>query len=209
MLTEIKVNEFVNQVASDSPTPGGGSVAAATAALGIALTRMVALLTIGKKKYAEYEELMKKIAAEADELTVNLTEYVNKDTEAYNAVSAVFAMPKNTDDEKSARSAAMQKALKAAAIIPFEVMLLCVEALKITEEAVGKSNTNAASDLGVAALNLGAGAMSAWLNVKINLSGIEDEIFVAEYSKKGAALDQEAQNISAKIYENILQALEA
>jgi len=207
MLTQLKVNEFVNLIASDSPAPGGGSVAAITAAQGIALTKMVALLTIGKKKYAEHDALMREISAKAEELTTELVEYVNKDTEAYNGVSAVFAMPKATEVEKAARSAAMQKALKAAAIVPFKIMECCLEALKITEKAVGKSNTNAASDLGVAALNLGAGVMGAWLNVKINLSSIKDETFVSEYAQKGEAVHKEAYEISAKVYEAILEAV--
>ncbi|MCL2204399.1 MAG: cyclodeaminase/cyclohydrolase family protein [Defluviitaleaceae bacterium] len=208
MLTGLKVSEFINRVASDSPAPGGGSVAAVTAAQGIALTRMVALLTVGKKKYAQYDALMGEISAKAEVLANKLTAYVDKDTEAYNGVSAVFALPKNTDEEKKARSAAMQTALKAAAAVPFEVMELCVEALKLTEEAVGKSNTNAASDLGVAALNIGAGAMGAWLNVKINLAGIKDADFTARYGQQGATLDKEAQAISARIYEQILTSLE-
>ncbi|MCL2188065.1 MAG: cyclodeaminase/cyclohydrolase family protein [Defluviitaleaceae bacterium] len=207
MLTNLNLKDFVNQVASNSPAPGGGSVAAVTAAQGIGLTRMVALLTIGKKKYAEHDALMHDIAEKAQILTAQLTDYIDKDTDAYNGVSAVFSMPKETDAEKSARSIAMQAALKTAAIIPFEVMQKCVEALKLTEQAIGKSNTNAASDLGVAALNLGTGAMSAWLNVKINLAGIKDENFVREYTQKGKALDTQAQEISAKIYESVLEVI--
>ena len=207
MLTNLTVNEFVKTVASDAPAPGGGSVAAVTAAQGIALTKMVTLLTIGKKKYAEHEALMQEISTQADALTAKLMDLVNKDTEAYNDVSAVFAMPKVTDEEKAARSAAMQNSLKAAAIVPFEVMQACLEALKITEKAIGKSNTNAASDLGVAALNLGSGAMGAWLNVKINLSGIKDEAFVTEYSQKGTAVYDEACAVSMRIYEAVFEML--
>ncbi|MCL2216528.1 MAG: cyclodeaminase/cyclohydrolase family protein [Defluviitaleaceae bacterium] len=207
MLTNLKVNEFVNLVASDAPAPGGGSVAAVTAAKGIALTRMVTLLTIGKKKYAEHEALMQEISARAEALTTKLLDLVNKDTEVYNGVSAVFAMPKTTDGEKAARAAAMQNALKAAVVVPFEIMSACLEALKITEKAVGKSNTNAVSDIGVAALNLGAGAMGAWLNVKINLSGIKDEAFVEEYTEKGTSIHEEALELSSRIYEAVLEAV--
>ncbi|MCL2840981.1 MAG: cyclodeaminase/cyclohydrolase family protein [Defluviitaleaceae bacterium] len=204
MLTELKVNEFVNLIASDTPAPGGGSVAAVTAAQGIALTKMVTALTIGKKKYAEHDGLMQEIASEASTLTAKLVDFVNKDTEAYNGVSAVFSMPKATDEEKTARSAAMQNALKAAAIVPFEIMQTCFDALKITEQAIGKSNVNAASDLGVSALNLGAGVKGAWLNVKINLSGIKDEAFVNEYTQKGVKVYDEACAISERVYQAIL-----
>ena len=207
MISNQKLNDFIKAVSSNSPTPGGGSVAAITAAQGAALTGMVAALTIGKKKYAEYDTLMREISAKAEALATRLSEYADKDTEAYNGVSAVLSMPKETDDEKSARGDAMQKALKTASTVPFEVMELCLEALKLTEQAAGKSNTNAASDLGVAALNLGAGVMGAWLNVKINLSGIKDEGFVDEYSRRGQDIHKEAFDLSAKIYRKVYEAL--
>ena len=202
-LTELKVKEFVDLVASDAPAPGGGSVAALSAAKGIALVRMVALLTIGKKKYAEHDALMREISEKAEELKNKLTEYVDKDTEAYNNVSAVFSMPKNTGEEKAARAQAMQKALKAATLVPFEVMELCLEAIQKTEKAVNKSNTNAASDLGVAALCLGTGAMGAWLNVQINLTGIKDAAFVQEYKQKSDKLHYEAYKLSSEVYAKI------
>ena len=206
-LTELKVNEFVELVASSSPAPGGGSVAALSAANGVALLGMVARLTVGKKKYAAHDELMNEILQSADGLKSKLVELINTDTEAFNKVSAVFSMPKETDEEKAARQKAMQEALKAAAEVPFEVMENCLEALKITYNAIGKSNTNAASDLGVAALGLGAGIKGAWLNVKINLSGIKDEAYVNEMTKKGENLLESADNLATKIYENILAEL--
>ena len=203
-LTELKLNEFVDLVASNSPAPGGGSVAALTAANGIALLCMVARLTVGKKKYAAHEELMNEILRDADVLKQKLVALIDTDTEAFNKVSAVFSMPKETDEEKSARLKAMQEALKSAAEVPYEVMENCLKALKITFNAVGKSNANAASDLGVAALGLGAGVKGAWLNVKINLSGIKDEVYVNEMTKKGENLVNSADNLASKIYESIL-----
>ncbi|MCL2400526.1 MAG: cyclodeaminase/cyclohydrolase family protein [Defluviitaleaceae bacterium] len=208
MLTELNLKEFVDKVASDSPAPGGGSIAAVTAAQGIALTHMVTLLTIGKKKYEEHDNLMKEISAEAKKLMNELVEYVDKDTEAYNAVSAVFAMPKETDDEKAARSAAMQSALKAATLVPFEVMSLATRAIIITEKAIGKSNINAVSDLGVALLNINAGVNAAWLNVKINLSGIKDEDFVDEYMQKGGDFQDTSSIIATRAYKRILEAID-
>ena len=204
-LTELKVNEFVDLVASNSPAPGGGSVAALTAANGVALLCMVARLTMGKKKYAAHEEIMNEILAGADALKEKLVALIDSDTEAYNKVSAVFSMPKETDEEKAARQKAMQEALKSAAEVPLEVMENCLRALKITYNAVGRSNTNAASDLGVAALGLGAGVKGAWLNVKINLSGIKDEAYVNEMTGKGESLLSSADNLATKIYESILE----
>ena len=206
-LTELKINEFVDLVALNSPAPGGGSVAALAAANGVALLGMVARLTVGKKKYAAHEELMNEILEDADGLKQKLVALIDTDTEAFNKVSAVFSMPKETDEEKASRRKAMQEALKTAAEVPFEVMENCLEALKITYNAVGKSNTNAASDLGVAALGLGAGVKGAWLNVKINLMGIKDEVYVKEITEKGENLLASADNLAAKIYESILAEL--
>ena len=203
-LTGLKLNEFVELVASNSPAPGGGSVAALTAASGAGLLCMVARLTIGKKKYAANEEFMKEILKDADELKNKLTTLIDTDTEAFNRVSAVFSMPKETDAEKKARQEAMQASLKSAAEVPLMVMENCVTALKLTLNAVGKSNESAASDLGVAALGLGAGIKGAWLNVKINLKSIKDESYVNEISKKGESLLVSAENLVAKIYENVL-----
>ncbi|MCL2416233.1 MAG: cyclodeaminase/cyclohydrolase family protein [Defluviitaleaceae bacterium] len=197
-LTQLTVNSFINLLASNAPAPGGGSVAALTGAMGVGLIEMVTKLTIGRKKYAEYEELMQEISAETAQIRKNLTESIDKDTQAYNAVSAVFAMPKSNEAEKSARAAAMQDALKGAALVPFEVMGFCMEGLEMAKRAMGKSNPNAASDLGVAGLNLIATCKSAWKNVDINLSGIKDEKFVAEYRNLGLGI---LQNL--KEYENI------
>ena len=116
-----------------------------------------------------------------------------------------MASNKETDDDKAARRAAMQSALKEAAQSPYDMMLLMVEALEVTEKAVGKSNTNAASDLGVAALNLKAGLQGAWLNVLINLSGIKDDAFVSNYRQKGQELLTRGCDIADTIYERIVE----
>ena len=207
ILTELDVSVFIDHVASDSPAPGGGSVAALAAANGIALLGMVARLTVGKKKYAAHDELMNEIITEADKLRQKLVALIDSDTEAFKKVSAVFSMPKESDEQKSARQQAMQQALKSAAEVPMEVMENCLIALKITHNALGKSNTNAASDLGVAALMLGAGLKGAWLNVKINLSGIKDAQYTDEMAKKGEKILCGADNLSTKIYDCVLEEL--
>ncbi|MBC1520044.1 cyclodeaminase/cyclohydrolase family protein [Listeria aquatica] len=204
-LVDMKITEFVDVLGSDAPAPGGGSASALAASVGSALTMMVAQLTIGKKKYVEYDELMKQVLKEATEVNQALLEAIDKDTEAFNQVSAVFSMPKETDEEKAARKEAMQKALKLAAEAPYDIMTLASKAITITGKAVGKSNVNAASDLGVAALNLKSGLQGAWLNVLINLSGIKDEAFVAKYKKDGEALLQTSCDRADEIYQAILE----
>ncbi|MGX4686627.1 cyclodeaminase/cyclohydrolase family protein [Vagococcus sp. JNUCC 83] len=204
-LVELTVSEFVETLGSDAPAPGGGSAAALSATMGISLTKMVCELTIGKKKYAEYEDDIKLVFDETKQLQKHLLEAIDKDTEAFNVVSAVFSMPKETDDEKAARRAAMQSALEGAAKSPLDMMKLMVEALEVTKRAVGKSNINAASDLGVAALNLKAGLQGAWLNVLINLSGIKNEEFVSSYRQDGEKLLAKGCLLADEIYEETLK----
>ena len=206
-LIEMQVQEFVNILRSDAPAPGGGSSAALAGAMGIGLGEMVAGLTLGKAKYAEFEETMKTLQAEAARLTDALIASVDKDTEAFDGVSAVFGMPKSNDEEKAARREAMQKALKTATMVPFSVMELCLESLETLEKGLGKINMNAASDFGVASLNLKAAVQGAWLNVCINIGGIKDEAFVAEYRSKGEAILAKALPLADKIYNTILESL--
>ena len=204
-LVDLSLKDFATVLGSDAPAPGGGSAAALSGANGISLTKMVCELTLGKKKYADYQEVIEEVHLKSSSLQEKLLAAIDKDTEAFNLVSAVFDMPKETDDDKAARRAAMQSALKEAAQSPYDMMLLMVEALEVTEKAVGKSNTNAASDLGVAALNLNAGLQGAWLNVLINLSGIKDDAFVSNYRQKGQELLTRGCDIADTIYERIVE----
>lgn len=201
----MKVSDFINELSSSAPAPGGGSAAALAGALGIALTEMVCNLTIGKKKYAQHEALAKQILIEATSVKEELQINIDKDTEAYNAVDAVFSMPKDTIEQKEQRTNLMQQALKTATIIPFHVMELCLEALYITEKAVGKSNINAASDLGVAALMLGAATKSAGLNVLININSIKDEDFTTKYKNEIETILIKSERLSSEIYNKILE----
>ena len=206
-LVEHTVSQFVDVLASDAPAPGGGSAAALSAALGTALTKMVTELTIGKKKYADFEEDAKELRQQMTDLTDKFVVAIDKDTEAFNDVSAVFAMPKETEEDKAARRAAMQEALKGATKSPFEIMKLTVEALRLTNDAIGKTNSNAASDLGVSALSLKAGLQGAWLNVLINLDGVKDEDFVGEYRSNGQKLLDEGNKLADDIYNAIVSDL--
>ena len=204
-LVDLSLTEFAQVLGSDAPAPGGGSAAALSAANGISLTKMVCELTLGKKKYAEFEAEIAQVHAESDRLQERLLAAIDKDTEAFNLVSAVFDMPKETEEDKAARREAMQQALKEATQSPYGMMEDILTALQTTQKAVGKSNTNAASDLGVAALNLKAGLQGAWLNVLINLSGVKDEAFVADYRSKGEELLQKGCALADEIYQEILK----
>jgi len=206
-LTEMKIPAFLELLGSDAPAPGGGSTAALSGALGAALTTMVASLTVGKEKFAAHQGLMEEILEQGETLRVQLTEVMNRDTEAFNGVTAVFQMPKETDEEKKARKEAMQEALKACTITPYEMMEYSLEALELTAKALGRSNPNAASDLGVAALMLKAAIQGAWLNILINLGGIRDEVFVQIYRSGGEAILERALPLADHIYETVRAAL--
>lgn len=205
-LVDLTVKDYLDVLKSDAPAPGGGSVSALSAAQGVGLVAMVADLTIGREKYAEYDEACRAAKEKALDLYTQLVDGIDKDTEAFNKVSAAYKLPKDTDEQKAARSAAIRAANVGATEVPFETVKLCLEGLKVTETIVGKSNPNAASDLGVAALNLLAGLKGAWLNVKINLPGIKDEELKAKF-ESGAELVAEAEIIAKDIYEKVLASL--
>jgi len=206
-LTEMTITAFNDILASDAPAPGGGSAAALEGAVGIALTNMVASLTLGKKKYAEYQDLMEELIGEAADLRAQFIDVIDRDTESFNSVSAVFAMPKDTEEEKAARKEAMQAALKTCTYTPYDMMRFALTGLELTKKALGKSNSSAASDLGVAALSLKAAVQGAWLNILINISGIEDQAFVEEYRKKGNEILAKALPLADEIYETVLASL--
>ena len=192
--------DFAEVLSSDAPAPGGGSVAAYNGVLGVSLTHMVCALSVGKKKYAEYEDLLREVMAQALCLREEFISLVDRDTEAYNSVTKVFSMPKDTEEEKAKRSSAMQDALRACTLVPFETMTCAHNALLLTQKIVGKSNENTSSDLGVAALNLKAAIQGAWLNVLINLDGIKDENFVRNCRSKGEKVLNESIKISDDIH---------
>ena len=206
-LAELTTAGFTDLLASDAPAPGGGSAAALEGALGAALTAMVCSLTVGKKKYAEHEELARSVQAKANELRTRFVDVMDRDTEAFNVVSAAFGMPKATDEEKAARSAAIQKGLEGCTRTPFEMMELAVETLELTASILGKSNDSAASDLGVSALSLRAAIQGAWLNVLINIGSLKNKELAEDYRQKGEALLAKALPLADEIYDTVVKSM--
>ena len=206
-LAELKTAEFVDLLASDAPAPGGGSAAALEGALGAALTAMVCGLTVGKKKYADYQELAESAQKKALDLKARFVDVMDRDTEAFNVVSAAFGMPKATDEEKAARSAAIQKGLEGCTKTPFEMMELAVETLELTASILGKSNDSAASDLGVSALSLRAAIQGAWLNVLINIGSLKNKELAEDYRAKGEALLAKALPLADQIYDTVVKSM--
>lgn len=206
-LKEMTIEQFSEILASGVPTPGGGSAAAMQGAIGASLTHMVAALTIGKKKYAVNEPLMVELLQETERLRKALIDAIERDAKAFDMVGAVFAMPKYTGEEIAIRKAAMQKALISGTQVPFEVMTLSMETLELMQKAVGRSNTNALSDLGVAALSMKAAVQGAWLNILINISEIADESVFHKYRTEGEAILNRAVSLAEAIYEEIISSI--
>jgi len=177
MLTSLRVTGFLNKTASNSPAPGGGSVSALAASLGAALTSMVCRLTIGKKKYADVQPEMEIVLKQSEELRAQCTAIIDEDTAAFNNVMAAFALPRDTEEQKTIRTTAIQEATKAATVVPLKLMELCSKAIKLVSVITEKGNQNSVSDAGVAAWMFRAGSEGAALNVKINLAGLHDAAF--------------------------------
>jgi len=175
MLIDKKVSNFLGELASNSPTPGGGSVAALAGALGAALISMVSNLTIGKKKYVDVEEDFKKIISSSEKLRYELSQLIEEDVKVFNNFMATYKMPKETETEKKIRSEKIQVSLIGAAKVPLKVAYKCLDILSLSKEVAEKGNINVVSDAGVAALMAEAALDSAILNVKINLKMIKDE----------------------------------
>ena len=190
-LVEQRVIDFVAATASKEPTPGGGAIAALTAATGAALAEMVANLTFGKKGYEEVQPEMEELQTKAEAIRKRMLELSQADADVFNIFMNALGLPKNTDEEKAARTAAIQQAYKDAAMVPFEIGELANQIFDLAELASRKGNQNLITDGIIAAINARAAVKSAFLNVRINLSGIKDESFVAELTSKMYAIEKD------------------
>lgn len=192
MLTELTVKDFLNKVAGSDPVPGGGSIAALNGAIASALAAMVANLTIGKKNYADCEELMKQIAERAAGLKEEFVADVDRDSEAYDRVFACFKMPKATDEEKAARSAAIQEATKFAAQVPMEVARRAYGLMDTIAQVARKGNQNAVTDACVAMMAARSAVLAALMNVRINLGSLKDKEYALAMQAEADGLEQQA-----------------
>ena len=190
-LVEQRVIDFVAATASKAPTPGGGAIAALTAATGAALAEMVANLTFGKKGYEAVQTEMEELQAKAEAIRERMLELSQADADGFNIFMNALGLPKNTDEEKAARTAAIQQAYKDAAMVPFEIGELANQIFDLAELASRKGNQNLITDGIIAAINARAAVKSAFLNVRINLSGIKDESFVEELTSKMYAIEKD------------------
>ncbi|MCF4143674.1 cyclodeaminase/cyclohydrolase family protein [Dethiosulfovibrio acidaminovorans] len=190
-------------LSSDSPAPGGGSVAALSGAMGAGLVSMVCNLTVGKKGYENVRENAEKTVTRSGSLGQDLIDYIDADTNAFNGVMAAFKMPKETDEQKAARSAAIQEGYKAAIRSPLNIAEACLEVMELADGMLGKGNSNALSDLGVGADMAYSGLKGAVMNVEINLPSIKDETFASDTAKKISSLENRGAVLAERIREYV------
>lgn len=198
-LASMNIYELADELASNSPAPGGGSVAALNGTLSAGLSSMVGNLTYVKKKFKDVREEMIDISTKAQKLKDFFTESIDKDTDAFNKIMDCFSMPKGSEEEIAARNKAIRDATIEATMIPYNVLEKTKEAAKLALGVAERGNPNSLSDAGVAGLTASAAAEGALYNVMINLDGIEDEEFKAKMSKDAIAVNKETQNTVARI----------
>lgn len=179
-MNEIKdksIQVFIDELASKAPTPGGGSAAAVMGAQAAALISMVCNLTIGKPKYAEVEAEMQDLLEKSEALRGTLTGMIKADVDVFDRLMATYGLPKDSDEEKAERSAAIQTVLKEATVVPLMCARACAETIALSRIAAEKGNTGVISDAGVAVMAAYGALKSAALNVYINAGGLKDRAF--------------------------------
>ena len=203
-LASMTVKGFVDELASDSPAPGGGSVAALAGSMAAGLASMVAALTYGKRGYKQHDDKMEKVAVKGQALKAELLKALDRDTEAFNAVMACFRLPHKTDEQKAARAAAILQANKGATLVPLGVLEMIPEVLRLVGEVVDHGNENSLSDGGVGGQMARAGAYGAYYNVAINLAGITDETWCAEIQARAGAALKEVDRLAGDIEDKMM-----
>ena len=192
MLADLTVKDFLDKVACSDPVPGGGSIAALNGALASSLSTMVARLTVGKKGYEVSEEVMQHAQTITLRLLDEFMALIDKDSAAYIEVFACFKLPKTTDEEKAARSAAIQKATKQAALVPLEVARKALDMMSVIADVARLGNRNAVTDACVAMMSARTAVLGALLNVRINLGSLKDRDFVLQLQTEADAIEQTA-----------------
>ena len=191
-MKNMTIQEFAMQTASNEPVPGGGSISALAGSLAAALTEMVAGLTIGKKKYADVEEEMKAAVEPMKAVCAQLLDDIKRDSESFDQYMQALTLPKETEEEKEARTEAMQNGLKAAVEVPLSVAKAACGILPYAETMVVKGNRTAVTDALVATMMARTAVLGAGFNVKINLESIKDQEYVDRIGKEVAELEKQA-----------------
>ena len=208
-LVNMDLKAFANETASESPAPGGGSISAYAGVMGVSLAAMVANLSAAKRGWEEQTSYFSDVAVRAQKLKDALLYKVDEDTRAFDAIMNAFALPKNTDAEKKARTQAIQEATKIAIEVPLQTMQLAFAGFEIVEAMIEKGNPNSITDAAVGALCVRTAVYGAWLNVKVNLSGFKDQTFVEATLQEADAILAATQAKEAALLALVKQRLEA
>ena len=203
-LVNMTLTDFADETASESPAPGGGSIAAYVGALGASLATMVANLSSHKKGWDDQWELFSDWAEKGQAIKKELIKLVDLDTAAFNKIMDAFGLPKNTDAEKTARSEAIQSATKYAIEVPFKAMEVTYKSIEVIKAMAEIGNPNSISDAGVAALCATTAIRGAFLNVRINASGYKDKTFTESIISQGATIELQAIALEAEIMKTVM-----
>ncbi|MFZ2725251.1 MAG: methenyltetrahydrofolate cyclohydrolase [Methylococcaceae bacterium] len=206
-ITEQSIQTFLDELASKSATPGGGSVAALMGAQSAALISMVCNLTIGKAKYVEVEADMQALLIDAEKLRAQLTDFIQADVDVFNRLMSCYGLPKATEQEQAARSLAIQAVLKEATQIPLDCAKACAEAITLSRIATEKGSKAVISDAGAAVMCAYSGLKTAALNVYINANSLKDRDFAESKLAELALILQDADINTDEIYNQVKASL--
>lgn len=206
-LVQMNLRVFANETASESPAPGGGSISAYVGTLGASLAAMVANLSAAKRGWEDQTTFFSKAGVEAQEIKEKLLRLVDDDTRAFDGIMQAFALPKSTKEEKDARSMAIQSATKVAIETPLQVMRFALASFKPIQEMIKHGNPNSITDAGVGALCARTAVYGAYLNVKVNISGLKDKSYSDSVMREAETILKEALNLEAEVLEQVQQRL--
>jgi formiminotetrahydrofolate cyclodeaminase len=202
-LIDKEVSEFVFELSSRNPTPGGGGASALAGALGVSLGGMVANLTIGKPNYADGEDELKQLKVSAYRVQKDLLDLIQRDADAFAPLAGAYRMPSGTDEERESKERVMEASLKEACLMPLEMMKRCAEAIGLLERLAALGNRLALSDAACGAVLAAAAMRSAWLNVAVNTVSISDAAFAGRVNDEGRALMKTWVPRAEAVYEMI------
>lgn len=204
MMAEQKMNEFLEVLSSNAPVPGGGGASAYAAAIGMSLGSMVANLTTGKKKYAQYQQQIEEVLEDAQKLTKELTEFMDKDAEAFEPLSKAYGLPKDTPQELAAREEIMEKALVAASETPLALMEKILEAMKLLDRLSVIGSRLAISDVGVGIQMAKAALNGASLNVFINTKLMKNTVVANSMNMRADELLTMGNKLADSVYDAVV-----
>lgn len=202
-LVSMSLTAFADETASESPAPGGGSISAYIASLGVSLGTMVANLSSHKKGWDDRWEEFSNWAEKGQQYKNELLRLVDEDTKAFNQIMAAMGLPKGTDEEKAARKRMIQEATKYAIEIPFKVMQAAYTSMEVIKAMVENGNPNSVTDAGVGALCARSAVIGAFMNVRINAGGYDDKTFTADIIRRGKEIEEKAIALEAEIIKTV------